>query len=83
MRYSERKPASKVSLILALARAATTLLRPSAIPSRETLDASIPDVFKADCCVPNVNNASTREASARDEWEPHHSIAFADLPDRR
>lgn len=52
MRYSERKLASRVSLILALVRGATKLLRPSAMPNRETLDASIPDVFKADCCVP-------------------------------
>ena len=84
MRYSDGKPASRVSLILALARGATRLLRPSAMPNRETLDASIPDEFKADCCVPKVNNASTtREVSVRDEWDPHHLIAFADLPDRR
>lgn len=62
MTFAERKSASPVSLVLALALRATTLFRPSATPGREALDASIPDEFKADCCAPDLNNASARGA---------------------
>lgn len=62
MKFSERKWASPVSWVLALALRATTLFRPSATPSREALDASIPDEFKADCCAPELKNASARGA---------------------
>lgn len=49
-------------VMLAFALRTVRLSRPSVTLSRETIDAGIPDEFKADCCVPEVNNATARRA---------------------
>lgn len=62
MKNLERKPASPVSLIRALARRGATLFRPSVTLSRETMDAGVPDEFRVDCCVAdNTATAGGRE----------------------